>query len=231
MMSIEMVKCYQKERFENFFKKYYASLKMNAINHISKYNRKMPGRTWDLPAVLTCFGSFDEEGNLDSACRVCYASKNTFLFKNVKQNRLDNMLAWRSVDWVDQMVKELDNDRYFRFFASGDGYDLELWFKIYEIVIRSPHCKFWIPTRMWKFKEFRAIIDRLNKLPNCIVRFSGDSITGQKIEGAYTSTIIKNPVEILENVFVCPASKQDGKCADCRECWSKNCQVVGYPLH
>lgn len=231
MISIETVREFFEERANKYYDKYYSNMQGEPKNSISRHNSKMPGRCWDLPAVLTCKGSFDEEGNLDSACAVCYASKNTFLFKNVKQPRLNNMLAWQKTDWCDEMVKELDKDRYFRFFASGDGYAVDLWLKIYEVVVRSPHCKFWIPTRMWKFTEFRPIIDRLNALPNCVVRFSGDSTTGQLIDETWSSTIVRKPFDVSAKVFICPSATQNGKCGECRECWSKNCQCVGYPIH
>jgi hypothetical protein len=44
------------------------------------------------------------------------------------------------MQWVDDMVSELDSDRYFRWFDSGDVYDIRLARKIYEVMKRTPWC-------------------------------------------------------------------------------------------
>lgn len=232
MISITTIEKVYNLRMSEMYEKRYSMLEAKDENYISKNNSKMPGRTWDLPAVLTCKGSFNSDGTVENACKKCYASKGTFIYKNVKQVRLNNMLAWKNPDWVKNMIKEIKKtDLYFRFFASGDAYEVELLEKIYEICLECKDTYFWIPTRMFKFSEFRPIIDKLNSLPNVVVRFSSDSITGQKIEGDYTSSIIPKPVDIRETRFICPSYLQGGKCADCRECWSKDRQEVLYPLH
>lgn len=232
-MKLETVVEMYSARYERFFNKYYSEIKAKAVNHISKFNSKMPGRCWDLPAVLTCPGSFNCDGSLDLDCAKCYASKNTFLFKNVKQNRLDNMLAWQLETWTADMIKDIQfhSDAFFRFFASGDGYKLDLWYKIYQICLACEDTYFWIPTRMWKYPEFRQIIDQLNKLPNVVVRFSYNEGTGLKMDGAFSASIINKPCDASPDMFVCPAYLQDGKCGRCRECWSKNRQKVYYPFH
>lgn len=202
-----------------------------AINYISKPNSKMPCRSWDLQAGDTCPGSFNSDGSLVAACEKCYAKKGAFIFSNVRKTRVNNKLAWQNKEWVNQMVAELDNDRYFRFCASGDLYHIDLWFKVYEIAIRSSHCKFWIPTRMYKFRKFRQIIDKLNALDNVVVRFSSDSITGQIIEGDQTSTIIPTLDDLTTNMILCSSYANGGKCLNCRNCWNKGNKVIAYLLH
>ena len=87
------------------------------------------------------------------------------------------------------MVSELDNDRYFRWFDSGDVYDVRLAFKILEVMKRTPWCNHWLPTRMHKFSKFGSVLAEMSALPNVVVRLSSDSITVDTVEGPQTSTI------------------------------------------
>lgn len=198
--------------------------------HLNK-NSKMPCRSFDLQAGETCPGSFNCDGSVSAACMGCYAKGGFFQMPTVKNARADNKLAWQKIDWVDEMCEELDNDRYFRFFASGDGYSIKLWEKIYEIASRTIHCNFWIPTRMYKFESFRPIIDKVASLPNVVVRFSSDSVTGEYIEGLHGSTIIEKIDDLKPGMTLCQSVLNDGKCGKCRACWSKNVQVIAYVAH
>ena len=85
---------------------------------------KMPCRSWSLEALTTCPASKDSNGDLVPACRGCYATSGNYRFPNVKAPRLHNQDDWKHDDWVDAMVAELDNDRYFRWFDSGDMYHI-----------------------------------------------------------------------------------------------------------
>ena len=77
----------------------------------------------------------------------------------------------------------MDNDRYFRWFDSGDMYDLRLAEKMLEICKATPWTRHWIPTRMHKFKKFSKVIEELNKLENVVVRLSSDGVNGEIIDG------------------------------------------------
>ena len=81
------------------------------------------------------------------------------------------------------MVAELDNDRYFRWFDSGDMYSIKLAQKMLEVMKRTPWVNHWLPTRMHKFAKFAAVIAEMEALPNVVVRLSSDSITGGTIDG------------------------------------------------
>jgi hypothetical protein len=87
------------------------------------------------------------------------------------------------------MLIALDSSRYFRFFDSGDMYSIDLANKILELCTKANWVKFWIPTRMHKFKKFHSVLNKLNGLPNVVVRFSSDSVDGSIIPGVTTSTI------------------------------------------
>jgi hypothetical protein len=128
------------------------------------------------------------------------------------------------------MVAELDNDRYFRWFDSGDMYSIGLARKILEVCERTPWVKHWIPTRMYKFQKFALVLARLQALPNVVVRLSSDSITGETVEGQNTSTISTLDT-VPSDAVVCEAYTRAGKCDKCRACWDKSVSVVAYIGH
>ena len=191
---------------------------------------KMPGRSWSLQALDTCPGSKKRDGSLVDACSGCYATQGNYRFKNVKAPREHNREDWKRDQWVDDMVAELDNDRYFRWFDSGDVYDVRLAFKILEVMKRTPWCNHWLPTRMHKFSKFKAVLAEMSALPNVVVRLSSDSITGDTVEGPQTSTIATVD-NVPGDALVCEAYSREGKCGPCRACWSKDVALVCYIGH
>ena len=209
---------------------------------------KMPCESWSLEAYKTCPASKDSQGNLVDACKGCYAAEGNYRFQNVKDAREHNRTDWQRDEWVDEMVVLLDNNRYFRWFDSGDMYHIKLAHKILEVMKRTEFCKHWLPTRMHKFKKFQSVLAEMQALPNVSVRFSSDSVAGETIEGTTTSTIveglqdIKDPEtkKIVKKIFVgvvpkgaelCRAFEREGKCATCRACWDKKVKVIAYPAH
>ena len=191
---------------------------------------KMPGRSWSLQALDTCPASRKADGSLVDACSGCYATRGNYRYPNVKAPREHNREDWKRNAWVDDMVAELDNDRYFRWFDSGDVYDVRLAYKILEVMKRTPWCNHWLPTRMHKFPKFREVIDNMEMFSNVVIRRSSDSITGETIEGANTSTI-STLDSVPKGAAVCEAYTRSGKCGTCRACWDKSVSVVCYIGH
>ena len=188
-------------------------------------------RSWSLQALDTCPGSKASDGSLVDACSGCYATTGNYVFDNVKAPRLHNREDWQRHDWVSDMVKALDSDRYFRWFDSGDVYALELAEKILEVMTLTPWVKHWMPTRMFKFAKFRPIIAKMQALPNVSVRFSSDSIDGT-FSAEHGSTI--GTIDVLTEIkglSICHAYDNNGKCSGCRTCWDKTVPVVGYVAH
>jgi hypothetical protein len=185
--------------------------------------------SWSLQAIDTCPGSSDGKGGLVDACKGCYATTGNYNFPNVKAPRAYNREDWKKDTWVSEMVQALDSSRYFRWFDSGDMYDLSLANKILAVMQSTPWVKHWLPTRMHKFIKFQHTIDAMQSLDNVVVRFSSDSVDGSIIPGAYTSTIFSG--ELPPGVTECQAYKHDGKCNGCRACYSKDTQVIGYKAH
>ena len=191
---------------------------------------KMPCRSWSLQALDTCPASRDASGDLVDACKGCYATSGNYRFPNVKAPRVHNREDWKRDSWVADMIQELDTDRYFRWFDSGDLYDVRLARKILEVCEATPWVKHWIPTRMHKFPKFTLVLQRLQSLPNVVLRLSSDSIMGETIEGPTTSTIATLE-DAPKGSFVCEAYTRGGKCDKCRACWDKGVSVVTYIGH
>lgn len=143
------------------------------------------------------------------------------------------MEDWKREDWVTDMVQALQNDRFFRWFDSGDLYSVKLAEKVTEVMRLTPWCQHWLPTRMMKFDKWHPALQRMKSLPNVSVRFSSDSITGQFTPGLHGSTITSSadPHDVPTGVTLCEAYSREGKCAGCRACWSKDVDVIAYPAH
>lgn len=185
--------------------------------------------SWSLQALDTCPGSKDSTGNLVPACQGCYATTGNYRFANVKKPREFNREDWKRDDWVRDMVWSLENSRYFRWFDSGDMYSHDLAWKIFQVMEKTPHVKHWLPTRMYKFSKFKDVLKRMQGLPNVVVRFSSDSVTGGVIEGLNTSTIFSDTLPV--GATECQAYQHEGKCNGCRACYDKDVKVIAYKAH
>jgi hypothetical protein len=95
----------------------------------------------------------------------------------------------------------------------------------------TPHVKHWLPTRMAKFSKFQPVLEAMQALPNVMVRFSSDSVSGEFTKGVHGSTIIHDAESAPEGVTVCGAYNHGGKCNGCRACYDKEVAVIGYPAH
>lgn len=204
---------------------------MKATPKISVTSKLDGIRSWSLEALDTCPGSVGLDGQLVEACSGCYATTGNYRYPNVKAPRAHNKLDWQNDDWTDAMVQALQNDRYFRWFDSGDMYSLGLAEKILEVCQRTPWVSHWIPTRMVKFAKFADVIAKLNALPNVMVRFSSDSVTGEYIPGYHGSVIIPDAETEILGAKVCEAYQNEGKCSGCRACYDKSIPVIAYPAH
>lgn len=194
---------------------------------------KMPCRSWSLQALETCPGAKNTKGELVPVCKGCYATTGNYRFPNVKAPREHNREDWKRDAWVDDMVRELDNDRYFRWFDSGDVYHIGLATKILEVMERTPWCHHWLPTRMHKFPKFLPVLQKMSELPNVVVRASGDDIGKATAHAGLThgSMVSVDHASTPNGVSVCEAYTREGKCGDCRACWDKTVTLVAYPAH
>ena len=201
---------------------------MNKLSKTSKLDNIL---SWSLQALETCPGSISSSGALVDACSGCYATTGCYSFKGTKAVRADNKAAWQEADWIDVMVKALSKQRFFRWFDSGDMYSLALAEKMLAVMEATPNTKHWLPTRMYKFPKFQAVLKAMQALPNVMVRYSSDAVDGSYTEGLHGSTIVPSADTAPAGVTVCQAYSQGGKCLDCRACYNKDIAVIGYPAH
>ena len=197
---------------------------------LSKTSKLDGIKSWSLQALDTCPGSKNADGSLVDACSGCYATTGMYNFPNVKAPRLDNKEDWKREDWTTDMILALKKEKYFRWFDSGDMYALELANKIYTIMESTPHVKHWLPTRMAKFPKFNTILNKMQALPNVMVRFSSDSVMGQYTK-EHGSVIVPTLADVNANMSPCLAYESDGKCNGCRKCYDKEIPVIAYIAH
>lgn len=188
-------------------------------------------KSWSLQALETCPASKNSDGSLVDACKGCYATTGNYNYPNVKAPRAHNKEDWQRLEWVDDMVQALQDSRYFRWFDSGDMYAIGLAEKILEVMVRTPWVNHWLPTRMHKFPKFRGVLTEMRALDNVSVRFSSDSVTGQFIAGLHGSVIIPTVEDATQEMTICKAYENNGKCNGCRACWNKSISVIAYPAH
>jgi hypothetical protein len=192
---------------------------------------KLGVKSWSLQALETCPAAYDTNGEIVKACAGCYARGNTYYYPNVIAVREFNKKAWKMSTFVSDFVDALSNERYFRWFDSGDMYTLELAEKMYNIMVLTPWVSHWLPTRMQKFSKFADIIEKMNALPNVKVRFSADTVDGTYTKGLHGSVIVPTAEQADTNTFVCKAPENEGKCGKCRACYDKNVDLIGYIAH
>lgn len=202
---------------------------------------KLGTPSWSLQALNTCPASINvNTGELVDACKGCYASFGQYNYSNVKAPREFNKWAWEQPNFVAEFVAALDGVKNFRWFDSGDMYSLELAYKIELIMQLTPKTKHWLPTRMYKFKKFHAVLNRMQELENVVVRLSSDSVMGERVDVPLAldidtqSTII--PEQYIkgfevDGAFICKAPEQKGKCLECRACYDKDIKVIAYVGH
>jgi hypothetical protein len=201
---------------------------MNKLSKTSKLDNIL---SWSLQALETCQGSIGADGELVPACAGCYATQGTYNFPGTKKVRFDNKQAWQDDAWVDTMVAALKKQSYFRWFDSGDMYSIQLALKMYAVMVKTPHVKHWLPTRMHKFAKYQQVLTKMAALPNVMVRPSSDAINGTYTAGVHGSTILPEGMPVPAGVKVCTAPTTNGKCSGCRACYSKEVPVVAYIAH
>jgi hypothetical protein len=110
-------------------------------------------------------------------------------------------------------------------------YSVKLAEKIKLVIELTPWVNHWLPTRSYKFKKFSKVLNDIQALPNAVVRYSSDSVTGEIIPGETTSTIVPTPEHAKKSMTLCKAYENQGKCGTCRQCWDKSVKVIAYAAH
>ena len=200
-------------------------------NHLSSTSKMDGVKSWSLQALETYPGAYNKDGSLVPVCSACYATSGYYHMPTVIKARSDNKEAWKNPKWVEIMIISLENERYFRWFDSGDMYALALANKIYKIMQKTTWVRHWLPTKMYKFPKFHGILNKMKLLPNVSIRFSSDSIDGTYTYGLHGSVVIPSYDFKDENMFICQAYLNGGKCGACKACYDPSISIVGYKGH
>ena len=195
--------------------------------HLSKTSKLDGVKSWSLLAKKTCPGSKNA-----SVCNGCYALGGFYNMPTVIQPRVENQKNWKLASWVDEMVAALKNERFFRWFDSGDIYKLELAEKILAVCERTPWVNHWIPTQSWDIEKFQPILRKIDALPNAVVRASAKHVDRPIDSFQNSSVVLSGPDKASElNVTICHSFNNAGKCGSCRACYDKTAKTIGYVQH
>ena len=215
---------------------------------------KMPSKSFGISAFECKTGSklAQVEG---STCFNCYARKNFYVFPKVKSKFHDRfkLAPTENIDtvWIEAMVYLINNEytkhgtAVFRWHDTGDLQSLEHLLNIIQVVEQTPHIKHWLPTREYGYiNEYKTYLKRYDKRTpeNLSIRLSAHmvnqtpdtiGILTDTANNINTSTVVTNPdTQTLElHGFVCPSSKQDNECKDCRACWNTDIKNITYIKH
>ena len=179
-----------------------------------------------------------------SICSMCYANDGFYkMYANTiepaQMARLDAVLmacedAGQAALWIDSMVSMIGKDTHFRWHDSGDLQSVDHLRLIVRVVMATPHCDHWLPTR--EYGMVRRYLDQYGSLPaNLVIRLSAmhpdipvivplslRNVPGVTISNVHDKT---DPVGTP-----CSAPSNNGTCGECRACWDKSV-TVSYKLH
>ena len=204
---------------------------------------KMPGHSFDLPALSSCPSA------CGTICDGCYALRGNYRWPAVKLSQQARFkwtvetlkkdpVLWAAI--VTYAIKE-SNDVYFRIHSSGDFFS-PLYTKMWFLIAKElPNVKFWAPTKSWLkvTKELLPVVNsntkllywlrQLNSLPNVTIRPSAINVGD-------SPPLVKNlaggsSVSCDSDIFNCPSKNQNNQCLDCRFCWDNKNEKVNYKWH
>ena len=190
---------------------------------------KMPCPTYNTPAKMCKTGARLRKIK-GSTCYGCYAFKGNYLFPNVQEGLMRRFDAFNHPRWVEAMSFMVNKYCYkhFRWFDSGDLYDISMLEKISMVCQNTSRIRHWLPTREVKIvKDYLKIYKEFPS--NLVVRVSAPMIDGEPLKSfRWTSTVHHKSKAIGHD---CPSRFQDNKCNDCRACWDKRVTNVSYHKH
>ena len=189
---------------------------------------KMPGYSISRSAWLCNVGSrlAEIEG---STCENCYARKGMYHMPNVKAKMIEREAFFNAPDFVPRMVNVLNivRSEWFRWFDSGDVADVGMALNIIDVCRQTPHKRHWIPSREFKVWTRALQIDRLPE--NAVLRMSAHMVDGPRPKAWPNTSTVHTGKKTLGRT--CPAPEQQGKCGECRICWSLDVSNVSYHIH
>ena len=208
----------------------------------------MPCASWSLPAGRSCPAAKASvvEFGANAICKDCYATKGFYRMTNVKSTQETRFqwtrqsLATGGSEFVDALVRMITDDvrdrgePIFRVHDSGDVFSVAYADAWHRICSALPDVQFWIPTRSHNVPSLLPSLQRLNSLPNVVVRPSALEVDAPApvVPGLAAGTTVIRSLPVLDampNTSVCPKTdKRDGRsnCDDCRNCWEGSVDVA-----
>ena len=197
---------------------------------------KMPCKSFGLPAQECNVGKtlVEVEG---SVCNGCYALKGMYRFTKVQKAQQRRFRKIYTKKWVKALITMIGTDRWFRWHDSGDIHSLIHFTNMMSVIINTPDCDHWIPTREYNLIE--TYVTSGGIIPkNCYLRLSGYMVDKKPpTELAKRLNAMPNVRGFIGTSSVhkkkkasCPAHLQDNQCKDCRVCWSTK-EEVSYKWH
>ena len=190
---------------------------------------KMPCPSYNTPASMCGMGSRLRKLT-GSVCSGCYAFKGNYVYSSVQQGLLKRFHAFKHPRYVEAMSYMLNRycTTHFRWFDSGDLYDMKMLEKIVMVWQQTPKIKHWLPTREVRIvKDYLKIYKEFPK--NMVVRVSAPMIDGNPLKSfRWTSTVHHYKEPIGRD---CPSRFQGNKCQSCRACWDKRIKNISYHKH
>jgi len=182
---------------------------------------KMPGKSYSLPA-WACQTGAKLAKIPGTPCFGCYAMKNNYIrypaIKAAQYRRLD---AIKHPQWVEAMVVQIKNMKFFRWHDAGDVQSHEHMANILEVARQTPTVQHWMPT------QERQYLPAPEDVPaNLIIRLSA-----AKVDGTAGNAWSHSSTVVTDGSASCAAPDQGGKCLDCRACWDKEVKNVSYGKH
>ena len=190
---------------------------------------KMPCPSYNTPASKCNVGGVLRQIK-GSVCNGCYAFKGNYVYNSVQQGLLKRFHAFKHPRYVEAMSYMINRycTTHFRWFDSGDLYDMKMLEKIVMVCQQTPKIKHWLPTRETTIiKDYLKIYKEFPK--NMVVIISSPLIDGKPLKSfRWTSTVhhYKEPIG-----HDCPSRFQDNKCQSCRACWDKRRKNISYHKH
>ena len=151
---------------------------------------KMPCPTYNTPAQL-CRTGRKLRKIKGSTCHKCYAMRGNYLYPDVARGLHKRFNAFKNKKFVEGMSMMINHycKSHFRWFDSGDLYDMKMLKKIVKICQNTPKIKHWLPTR--EVKIVSEYLKENKKFPvNLVVRISAPMIDGEPLKSfRWTSTV------------------------------------------
>jgi len=192
----------------------------------------MPVPTFDLDVEKCGCAANCEYGT----AKVCYVLNNPNENYPSRKKLLErNWKLINSPAFVAVMTKQIRQQRIndFRWFGSGDVFDLESLEKIMQVCKNLPRVRFWFPTSR---DGFLIQFLQKNKIPkNVTLRLSSPKIDHPIPDamkeyfapfGVVFSETTSDPAESN-----CSASVDGSNCGDCDHCWNPEHQITKYWIH